>query len=113
MAFGLVVVFESLKRELLQELKELIVVLSHRYEANEFVELVNIMNIDARHELLDCAVDHSYHLCVLADLALPDKVNGFLWKGAKLGQELEDAAAPLDNFEVSVLTEDDIKDPLL
>lgn len=58
------------------------------------------------------AVYDADHLLVLSELALPEQVDRFFGERAKLGKELEDAAASLDYLEVGVLAEDDIEDAL-
>jgi hypothetical protein len=39
-------------------------------------------------------------------LAFPEEINRFFWEGTLLGQEFENAAASLNNLEVSILSED-------
>ena len=73
-----IVVFKSLKSELSQELKELVIVLRGWYLVDSRVEVVNIADFNARHKILNSAVDYSDHFCMLALLAFPEKINGLL-----------------------------------
>jgi hypothetical protein len=79
-----------------------------RYLADSNEEVVHILDIYGGHELLDDAVDNTNHLSMLALLAFPDQLHGILWKGPLLSEELKNTATSLDDFDVSVLTEDDI-----